>query len=498
MPKLSLSDYPEVFVSNAALTKTISRYTKEGKLRKLASRLYTKNLIDPPEVIIKRNLWMIVGAFFPGAVISDRTAIENKPSIDGSVFLVSPQKNTIKLPEVTIRPRKGAPPLQNDRPFVGGLFLSSPERAFLENIKVSRVRSKGVSRTLSRKELEEKLEELLQSRGVDALNALRDNAKKIASSLNLVKEYKSFDKLVGCLFGTKSGALESKCGLARQSGFSYDTKRLHLFSVLRDALGSTSPVSRISPIVSPHELMNLSFFEAYFSNFIEGTKFEIQEAVDIIFKSKIPPHRPEDAHDIFGTFKVVSNMQEMRRIPQHFDEFLSLLKSRHVSVMEGRPDKLPGEFKTIPNQVGTTVFVSPDLVLGTLKQGFDLYQSIDCPLYRAVFMMFLIAEVHPFMDGNGRVARIMMNAELISASEQRIIIPTVYRNNYLSALRALSLNKIAEPLIRVLDFAQKYTVSLDYKDFDVACALLEQTHAFLDPNEAEERGLRLKLPTMPP
>jgi Fic family protein len=49
-------------------------------------------------------------------------------------------------------------------------------------------------------------------------------------------------------------------------------------------------------------------------------------------------------------------------------------------------------------------------------------------------MMFLVAEVHPFADGNGRVARIMMNAELVAARESRIIVPTVFRNNYLMAL----------------------------------------------------------------
>jgi hypothetical protein len=89
----------------------------------------------------------------------------------------------------------------------------------------------------------------------------------------------------------------------------------------------------------------------------------------------------------------------------------------------------------------------------------------------------------------------MMNAELVTASEQRIIIPTVYRNNYLSALRALSVNNQPEPLIRMLDFAQKYTLSIGFSDFNQARLLLQKTNAFLDPNEAEAKGLRLILPT---
>ncbi len=55
-------------------------------------------------------------------------------------------------------------------------------------------------------------------------------------------------------------------------------------------------------------------------------------------------------------------------------------------------------------------------------------------MHRAIFMMFLVSEVHPFADGNGRVARVMMNAELAAAQQVRVLIPIVYRSNYISAL----------------------------------------------------------------
>ncbi len=494
MTKMSLADLPEVFLSNTALTKTISRAVKMGKLRKLASRLYTKNMVDPPEIIIKRNLWIIVAAYFPGGLIADRTAIENTPTSDGLIFLISPQKHKIKLPGITLCPRKGYPPLPNDRPFIGGLFLSSQARACLENIKPSRARMTESSRTLSRQELEEKLEGILRGSGMDILNHLRDEASRISQSLGLIKEYKIFDKLIGSLLGTKSSKLESAVGIARLSGLAYDPKRLHLLAQLQAVLATLAPLSRMAPSLSSAGLTNLSFFEAYFSNFIEGTEFEVNEAADIIFKGKIPAGRPEDAHDILGTFKVVSNTSEMSRIPRNFEELLDLLKTRHISIMEGRPEKLPGEFKKEVNRAGNTIFVAPDLVIGTLKQGFDLYQSLDYPFHKAIFMMFLISEVHPFADGNGRVGRIMMNAELVSRSEQRIIIPTVYRDNYLSALRALSHNAISDPLIRVLDFAQRYTLGIHCDSFNAARLDLERTLAFMDSKEAEEKGLRLILP----
>ena len=496
MPKLSLEEFPEVLVSSSLLTKKIFRYLKEGKLRKLASRLYTKNLIDQPEVIVKRNLWPIVGAYFPEGLIADRTAIENKPATDGSIFLISSKKREVKLPGVTLRPRKGYPPLPNDRPFIENLYLSSRARAFLENVKPSRTRKGSVSRTLSRQELEEQLETLLRRGEPEVLNKLRDDAAKIAKSLGLEDEFKQLDALIGSFLGTRSEKLQSSTGIARQFGFPYDPQRLNLFLKLRNELSNTAPISRLALPLAPQGLANLAFFEAYFSNFIEGTEFEIEEAYNIIFKGEIPPQRPQDAHDILGTFKVVSDIQEMSRVPGNFESFLTILKERHALIMEGRPEKMPGEFKRDINRAGSTVFVTPELVFGTLKKGFEVYQSMDTPLHKAIFMMFLIAEVHPFADGNGRVARVMMNAEFITSSEQRIIVPIVYRNNYLSALRALSLNERPEPLIRVLDFAQKYTINIDFNNFERAYLVLQKTNAFFDPNEAETSGIRLMLPTV--
>ena len=87
-----------------------------------------------------------------------------------------------------------------------------------------------------------------------------------------------------------------------------------------------------------------------------------------------------------------------------------------------------------------------------------------------------------------------MNSELVAAGEQKIIIPTVYRNNYVTALKALSQSSKSTPFVQVLDFAQRYTAAIQWEDFNKARADLQATHAFLDANEADENGIRLVLP----
>ena len=490
----SLHQMPEAFVSDKTITRQVSRMVKAGKLRKLASRLYTRNLTDRPEAVVARNLWQIVAGFFPGALIADRTALENAPASDGSVCLVADRGRDIHLPGHVLRPRRGTGPLPSDRPFLAELFLSATARAYLENMRPSRARGGLVARTLGRAEIEERLDAVIRRSGDEAANRLRDEIRSTAPRLGLGAEAAALDALIGALLGTRTAALTAPAAMARQQGRPFDPDRLALFRTLHAALRDHPPLSRIAPDRTTEGSATLAFFDAYFSNFIEGTEFDIEEAADIVFRGYIPNERPEDAHDVLGTWRIVSDDREMRRTPNNAATLEALIKFRHATIMEGRPDRRPGSFKQADNRAGATVFVAPELVAGTLSQGLELCRSLETPFQRAAFMMFLITEVHPFADGNGRTARIMMNAELVAAGEERIVVPSVYRANYLSALRALSRTGRPEPMIRMLDYAQKWTAAVDWRSVEETRRELDTCNAFLDASVAEEEGKRLGMP----
>ena len=490
----SLNRMSEAFVSGKSITRAVSRTVKAGKLRKLASRLYTSNMADPPEAIVARNLWNIVAGYFPGALIADRTALENAPASDGSVCLITARGQDIILPGLILRPRRGPGPLPADRPFLGELFLSSNARAYLENMRRSRARGGLVARTLGRAEIEERLDTLIRRSGEEAANRLRDETRSLAPALDLKEEASALDAMIGALLGTREAELTAPPAVARRLGRPYDPDRLVLFQALHTALRDHPPHSRVAPTRGPEGNATLAFFEAYFSNFIEGTEFAVDEAADIVFRGVIPNERPADAHDILGTWRIVSDDREMSHTPADVSALEALLKARHASIMEGRPDRRPGTFKQAENRAGSTVFVAPDLAAGTLVQGFNLYRSLETPFQRAVFMKFLISEVHPFSDGNGRTARIMMNGELAAAGEERIVVPTVYRANYLSALKALSQSGRPQPLIRMLDYAQRWTAAVDWHSVEETRGELDDCNAFLDPIIAEEEGKRLRMP----
>jgi len=86
---ISFDDLPEIFVSNTEISALVNQAVKAGKLRKLGSRLYTKDMDCAPENIVKRNWYFLLKDYYPDALIADRTAIENQPAADGSVFIVS-------------------------------------------------------------------------------------------------------------------------------------------------------------------------------------------------------------------------------------------------------------------------------------------------------------------------------------------------------------------------------------------------------------------------
>ena len=487
-PRFSLQDEGEIFLTTTAKSSTVRGWLRDGLVRHVAGRLYTKNVDDPLEDVSRRRAWDVAALLLPGAVIADRSAFEAQPSgPEGSVFLASDAARVVRLPGLVLNSRRGAGPVQGDTPFMGdALYLSSWPRRFLDNMRASRART-GVKRTLSRGELETQLERVLANGGEDEINKLRDEAAAIAPLIDREREADELAGLIGTLLGTRDRPLASPLARASKAHESWDEDRLALFDALFAELNAYVPTSRpATERISP----TFSFYEAYFSNFIEGTEFTVEEAQAIVFEGAMPADRPQDAHDVLSTFDLVSDPAVRGRTPADSEDLVSLISAFHARIMAGRPAERPGHFKTTRNRAGNTEFVAPSRV--PLLRGYERYAALPAGFQRAVFASFLVSEVHPFSDGNGRVARALANAELTAAGQQRLIIPTVFRDDYLQALRALSRNGNPRPLVRALSRVQEWSAGVDWSSPTSAARDLESTNAALTPAEAEERGVILR------
>jgi hypothetical protein len=436
--------------------------------------------------------------FWPGSVLSDRTALTGGMPFEGWIFISHPdpaRRSDLELPGVTVSVRVGPGPLPGDMPMPDGLHISGPARRLVENVSIAGRPPRGrPSRQAGTEAVEDEIDQVARQGGAGAVHNVLSQLDAISGHLPAGPVEVVRNLLAGVL-GSFSGSKPTSERLAaRLSGEPYDEHRLSMFRGLAELLGDTAPEPR--PVLgSPQRWTWEPFFEAYFSNFIEGTEFGVEEAREIAIDGVIPSERPADAHDVAATYRIVSDRVSRAVAPASADELLDELRDLHRVLLAARPEKRPGEFKERRNYAAGYAFVEPDLVVGTLRRGFDVFSSVTDPMQRAVALMLLITECHPFDDGNGRLARIISNGVLTAAGQVRIVIPTVYRNNYLAGLAGVSNgNGRGESLIAVLRFAQKWTAAVDWMAFEATDEQLRRLDAYMDPGLAEASGIRLRLP----
>ena len=215
----NLQSLNEVIVgsSSPAVAKLLARLKRDGRVVRLAPRLYSTNKTDSPENIVRRNIWTIVGKLWPGARLSYRTAFEYAPH-DGHVFLGYKYTRKVALPGLTIHFISTPESLPSDYPFMEGLGVSSHARAVLENLEPDRTQG-GVEKCLPTEVIEERLEAEFAAGGEAALNKLRDEARAVAAATGMEYAFARLDKMVGALLSTRpANVLKSSVALARAAG----------------------------------------------------------------------------------------------------------------------------------------------------------------------------------------------------------------------------------------------------------------------------------------
>ena len=94
-----------------------------------------------------------------------------------------------------------------------------------------------------------------------------------------------------------------------------------------------------------------------------------------------------------------------------------------------------------------------EAIRDTMPILFELLQEENEACVRVVLGHFIFVYVHPYMDGNGRIGRFIMNAMLAAGGYPWTIIPVEKRNDYMAALEKASINQ------DIMDFT-KFIASL--------------------------------------
>ena len=487
-----------MFFEDVASRPMLSRAVREGRIRRLAPNVYTADLVSRPAEVVAANRWPILAKVLPGAVIADRSAAEDGRIVSGRLFVVSDlPRRLVRLPGLEIQVRPGGP-IETPVPdllWADGLRMSSPARALLDNLAESRSRGGRAARTLNLAELEDWLARKALAWGLDRLERLRLDAVSLAEVFGDERRMDAIERLFDQVSGRSPLRPRGPLLAAFTRGEAWDERRVAMFERAAGQAAQPDPDRVPEWLPPPESPGELPFYESYFSNFIEGTEFTVDEARRIVDAQQPPAARPADGHDILGTYRCVSDPIGRSATSDDPDELVGYLIDRHRTVLAGRPDQAPGSWKTEANRVGAYDFVAPELVEGTLRKGLALLSEIPAGIGRALYVMFVVSEVHPFRDGNGRVARVMMNAELSAADASRIVVPSVYRDEYVAGLRRASLNDgDLDGLIRIMAHAWRWTAAMPWPDRAAVEGQLEATNALQDPITARETGLHLQIP----
>jgi hypothetical protein len=85
--------------------------------------------------------------------------------------------------------------------------------------------------------------------------------------------------------------------------------------------------------------------------------------------------------------------------------------------------------------------LNPDAVREAMPVFFELLKNEPDARVRAILGHFLFVYIHPYMDGNGRIARFLMNTMLVSGGYEWTIVPVERRQEYMESLEKASVKQ---------------------------------------------------------
>lgn len=195
----------------------------------------------------------------------------------------------------------------------------------------------------------------------------------------------------------------------------------------------------------------------YNSNAIEGNTLTLQETALVLKGITVDKKPLKDHLEAVGHRDAFLYVQDLVKNNVPFSE--SIIKQIHTLVLLDRPDDR-GVYRRIPVRIMGAYHVPPDPILvpeqmENLVAEFAVNKKLH-PIERAALFHLKFEGIHPFVDGNGRTGRLILNLMLMQAGYPPIDVKYSDRKRYYDAFDAFYRDSNLNTMIEIILNSEKY------------------------------------------
>ncbi|MGV8171706.1 MAG: Fic family protein [Candidatus Woesearchaeota archaeon] len=285
------------------------------------------------------------------------------------------------------------------------------------------------------------------------LNSIRERIKDIPHkySEQIKKTYKTINKFIEVnLYLEKVRAMKFKKDifLDKDSQENIESCRVHWISAF----------SKQDDLTKEEILKNFIVEFAFNTTSIEGNTISLDQAQKLLVDNLTPKNKSlREIYDLQNTEKVFMELFHDRKKELSHD-FICQIHDSLLENIDARKGYRTQDVRVFKAHFKSTLWPYVKTDMDILLKWFKEHQNKLHPFVLAVMFHHKMEKIHPFMDGNGRTGRIIMNYILLQQDYPPIIITKKNRTKYLDNLHKADdcpINKTNDSYLDLIEFSSK-------------------------------------------